>query len=165
MVLSDFLSRQKTDDSNPHEIVPIPFSLRQVLHENYYRINDLTRTIDMGTDKYLVQTRSQTKSSDIKVPEFQGANKDLITHVKPEWQKPVAIPTTCPTPPMHHLRPTHQTQSTDQRLPTNVVPPIPKPRMGQGRAGISRKPNITPPISKPISPIPTPAPKISVTTA
>ena len=26
MVLSDFLSRQKTDDSNPHEIIPISFS-------------------------------------------------------------------------------------------------------------------------------------------
>ena len=56
MVLSDFLSRQKTDDSNPHEIIPISFSLRGVLHENYYRIGNLTRTIDTGTDKYLVQT-------------------------------------------------------------------------------------------------------------
>ena len=28
MVLSDFLSRQKTDDSNPHELIPILFSLR-----------------------------------------------------------------------------------------------------------------------------------------
>ena len=37
MVLSDFLSRQKLDNSNPHEIIPISFSLRKVLHENYYR--------------------------------------------------------------------------------------------------------------------------------
>ena len=28
MVLSDFLSRQKTDDSNPHKIIPILFMLR-----------------------------------------------------------------------------------------------------------------------------------------
>ena len=28
MVLSNFLSRQKTDDSNPHELIPISFSLR-----------------------------------------------------------------------------------------------------------------------------------------
>ena len=27
MVLSDFLSRQKTDDSNPHELIPISFTL------------------------------------------------------------------------------------------------------------------------------------------
>ena len=63
MVLSDFLSKQKTDDSNPHEIIPMSFSLRRVLHENYYRLNDLTGTSDTETDKYLVQTRSQAKSS------------------------------------------------------------------------------------------------------
>ena len=28
MVLSDFLSRQKTDDSNPHKNIPISFTLR-----------------------------------------------------------------------------------------------------------------------------------------
>ena len=26
MILSDFLSRQKNDDSNPHEILPISFN-------------------------------------------------------------------------------------------------------------------------------------------
>ena len=30
MVLSDFLSRQKTDDSNPLEIIPISFNMREV---------------------------------------------------------------------------------------------------------------------------------------
>ena len=34
MVLSDFLSRQNNDDSNPHEIIPISFNMCQVLHEN-----------------------------------------------------------------------------------------------------------------------------------
>ena len=43
MVLSDFVSRQKTDDSNPHEIIPISFNLRGVLHENYYRLNDIRK--------------------------------------------------------------------------------------------------------------------------
>ena len=78
MVLTDFLSRQKTDDSNPHGIIPISFSLRRVFHENYYRISNLTRTIDAETDKYLVQTRTQAKSSGVKVPEVHGANKGLI---------------------------------------------------------------------------------------
>ena len=32
MILSDFLSRQNVDDSNPHEIIPISFNLRTVLH-------------------------------------------------------------------------------------------------------------------------------------
>ena len=158
MVLSDFPSRQDTDDSNPHEIIPISFSLRSVLHENYYRLCDLTRTVGMRTDKYLVQTRSQAKSSGIKLPEFNGANKGLIPHVKPEHQESVAIPTACPTPPTCHLRPTHKTQSTDLRPPTNAVPPMPKPRIGQGRAGIRRKPKITLLISKPIQ-TPTPAPR------
>ena len=34
MVLSDFLSRQNNDDSNPHEIIPISFNRYQVLHKN-----------------------------------------------------------------------------------------------------------------------------------
>ena len=158
MVLSDFLSRQRTDNSNTHEIMLISFSLRRVLCENYYRLNDL-----MGTDKYLVQTRSQVKSSGIKVPEVHSAEKGLIPHVKPECQKSVVAPTTFPTPPTHHTRPTHQTQTIDQGLPTNIMPPIPKPRIRQGRAGIRRKPRVTLPIPKPIQtpapPIPTPAPR------
>ena len=117
------------------------------------------------TRKFLVQTRSQAKSSGIKVPEVHGADKGLILHMKPQHQKSVAIPTACPTPPTHHTRPIHQAQSIDQRLPTNVVPPLPKPRIGQGRAGIRRKPKITPPIPKPIQtptpPIPTPAPRVA----
>ena len=157
MVLSDFLSRQKTGNSNPPEIIPISFNLRRVLHENYYKISDLTRTIDSGTDKYLVQTRSQAKASSVKVPEVHSANKGLIPHVKPECQKPVAIPHEYPIPPIHH------TVHTDQRLPTNAVLPLPKPRIGQGRAGIRRKLKATLPIPKPIEmptpPIPMPAPR------
>ena len=163
MVLSDFLSRQKTDDSNPHEIIPISFSLRRVLHENYYRLNDLTETPETETDKYLVQTRSQAKSSGIIVPEVHGVDKGLIPHIKPEHQKSVVALTTCPTPPAHHTRPTHHTQPIDQGPPTNVVQSVPKPRIGQGRAGIRRKPKVTPPIPKPIQtpvpPIPAPAPR------
>ena len=136
MVLSDFLLRQKTDDTNPHEIIPVSFSLRRVLHENYYRLDNLkTPGTETETDKYLVQTRSQAKSSGIKVQEVHGVDKGLIPHVRAEHQRLVA-PTMHPTPPPHHTRPMHQTQPIDQGLPTNVVPPIPKPKIGQGRAGI-----------------------------
>ena len=55
MILSDFLSRQKHDDSNPHEIIPISFNMDNVLHEMYYNIEK--------SEIYLVQTWSQTKSS------------------------------------------------------------------------------------------------------
>ena len=44
MVLSDFLSRQTNDNSNPHKIVPISFNMHRVLQESFYKI-----------DSYLVQ--------------------------------------------------------------------------------------------------------------
>ena len=161
MVLSDFLSRQKTDGSNPHEIIPISFSLREVLHENYYRLSNITKTVDLEMDKYMVQTRGQAMSSGVSVPEVHGANKDLIPHVKPEKSTIMLgaplIPPTC------HLRPVNHSSSTDQRHPTNAIPPLPKPRVGQGRAGIRRKAKVTLPISKPshtpTPPIPKPAPR------
>ena len=36
MVLSDFLSRQKMDDSNPHEIIPISFTLKSLAGNQFY---------------------------------------------------------------------------------------------------------------------------------
>ena len=48
MVLSEFLSRQKSDNSNPHEIIPLSFSLRKVLHESYYKLRNLTKFTDSG---------------------------------------------------------------------------------------------------------------------
>ena len=35
MVLSDFLSRQKTDDSNPHELIPISFTLKGQVNNHF----------------------------------------------------------------------------------------------------------------------------------
>ena len=70
MVLSDFLSRQNNDVSNPHEIIPISFNMHQVLHENYYNI-----------ENYLVQIRSQTRSSGIKLLEVHGMGKNLESNI------------------------------------------------------------------------------------
>ena len=36
MFLSDFLSRQKTDDSNPHEIIPISCTLKSLACNHFY---------------------------------------------------------------------------------------------------------------------------------
>ena len=36
MVLSDFLSRQKTDSSDPHEIIPISFTLKSLMGNHFY---------------------------------------------------------------------------------------------------------------------------------
>ena len=46
----------------------------QVLDDNYYN------------DKYLIQTRSQTKSSGIKLLEVHGMGKNLDPNLKPEKQ-------------------------------------------------------------------------------
>ena len=38
MILSDFLSRQMHDTSNPHEIIPVSFNIYNTFYETYYRI-------------------------------------------------------------------------------------------------------------------------------
>ena len=48
MILSDFLSRQEIDKSDPHEIIPISFDMKAILNEKYYKIEE--------KGKYLVQT-------------------------------------------------------------------------------------------------------------
>ena len=159
MVLSDFLSRHKLDNSNPHEIIPTSFSLRKVLHESYYRLRNLKNFTNSGMDKYMVQTRAQAKSSGTKLPEVHGAKKDLIPHIKPEK----TVQSTCPIPPTCHLRPIHHILNTDSRSPTNAMPPVPKCRIGQGRAGIRRKPKVALPIPNILQtltlPMPMPAPR------
>ena len=77
MVLSDFLSRQQVDDSDLHEIIPISFNMRDTLKQKYYKV---------GEDTFLIQTRSQTKSSGIKLPAVHGATKTLVPYEIPEKQ-------------------------------------------------------------------------------
>ena len=81
MILSDFLSRQIIDDSNPQEIIPVSSNMTNVLHGRYYNI----RSVRMA-DKYLVQTRSQSKSSTVKALEVHGVDKSINPHVQPEKQ-------------------------------------------------------------------------------
>ena len=40
MILSDFLSRQKQNDSNQHEIIPILFNMQNALQSRYYNIGE-----------------------------------------------------------------------------------------------------------------------------
>ena len=69
------MSRQNNNDSNPHEIIPMSFNMHNLLQENYYKI-----------DSYLVQTRSQARSSGIKLPEVHGMRKNLDPYIKLEKQ-------------------------------------------------------------------------------
>ena len=43
MTLSDFLSRQRMDNSNPHEIIPISFDIQSILRDKYYNIGQEKR--------------------------------------------------------------------------------------------------------------------------
>ena len=79
MILSDFFSRQKINDSNPYEIILILFSLRTVLQDIYY-------SLEGETERYMIQTRLQMKASGIQLPEVHGSRKGLDPHKKPEIQ-------------------------------------------------------------------------------
>ena len=155
VVLSDFLSQQKTDNSNPHEIIPISFTLKSLAGNHFYRIDNESN--QLKTSKYLIQTRSQAKSSGIKVPEIHSANKGLNPHVKPGKQRPLL------TLPMHSIPPTSLVQPVNKGL---LIHPIPKPRIGQGRAGLRRKCKASQPIPLPkemaAQPITTHVPKAAL---
>ena len=69
MVLSDFLSRQDPGDEDTKEIIPISFNMKTVLQNKCYNNNDENK------DRYLVQTRSQTKASGVELPEVHGSGK------------------------------------------------------------------------------------------
>ena len=52
MVLSDYLSRQMGDKSDPHQVIPISFNIRDV---------SLKPCQDKTQDTFMVQTGSQAK--------------------------------------------------------------------------------------------------------
>ena len=68
MILSDFLLRQNVDDRNLHEINPISFNLRTVLLDIYYNLEE-------EKERYMIQTRSQTKAIGVQLPEVHGTRK------------------------------------------------------------------------------------------
>ena len=78
MILSDFLPRQKHDDSNPPEIIPISFNMHNIPYEKYYNIGK--------SEKYPVQTWSKTRYSGIKLPDIHGVSKNLDPNIQPEKQ-------------------------------------------------------------------------------
>ena len=61
MILSDFLSRQNNDGSNPNEIIPVSFDMYNILESN---LNSFGKSNNFGNSKYLIQMCSQAKTSD-----------------------------------------------------------------------------------------------------
>ena len=87
MILSDLLSQQNNDSSNPSEIIPISFNIYSDLEDN--RNFDICNNNDEDK-KYLIQTCSQAKTSGTKLPEIHGIKKELNPNLQPEKQH--AIP-------------------------------------------------------------------------
>ena len=71
MTLSDFLSRQEQDHSNPHEIIPISFNMQNILQSRYYNISEREE------GKYFIQTRLQARSNSITLSEVHGKDKGI----------------------------------------------------------------------------------------
>ena len=80
MILSDFLSQQKNDDSDPSEIIPISFNAYRILEEN--RKGDVCK----NKEKFLIQTCSQANTSSTKLPEVHRVRKELNPNLRPEKQ-------------------------------------------------------------------------------
>ena len=79
MILSDFHSRQKVDNSNSSEIILISFNIKSVLEDKYY-------SLEGEKERYMVQARLQMKASGVQLPEVHGSKKGLDPHKIPEKQ-------------------------------------------------------------------------------
>ena len=119
MVLSDFLSRQLGDKSDPHQIIPISFNMKEVLRRNYQNNKNAT---------FMVQTRSQSKG--VRVPTVQKAPNP--SNRGEQEIKPIIIDDTQTTSDL--LSVNNQQYCTKARRPTNlktpeINQPYPKPVM------------------------------------
>ena len=95
MILSDFLSRQIEDNSNPHEIIPISFNIWEILQESYH---------SMVMDTYNAQTRAQAKAQ---------ANAPTAVDTQPTTQKV--------TPNSDKLPSKTKEESNMKRLPSKII--------------------------------------------
>ena len=84
MILADYLSRNRSKDIDPSELIPISFCCMDV-----YR--GLLNT-EIGLEVYNTGTRSSTKASGEKPPEVHGADKPLDPNLKPEHQSKSKLP-------------------------------------------------------------------------
>ena len=106
MVLSDFLSRQMGDKSDPHQIIPISFNRKEVLLESCQ---------NNAKDAFMVQTRSQSKG--VKAPMVKktpNSTNKRVQEIKPriiddEQNTSNTAETNCPT-------------NTDAKLPIKHPP-------------------------------------------
>ena len=80
MILSDFVSREKHDDSDFHEIIPIPFNMQEIVHARCYNIHDNEQK------RYLIQMRSQAKTSGTILQKVCSIDKGVHPNIRSEKQ-------------------------------------------------------------------------------
>ena len=68
MILADYLSRNRNEDEDPADLIPVSFC----------KIRDI--------EDFCVATRALVKASGETVPEVHGVDKELDPHITPEQQ-------------------------------------------------------------------------------
>ena len=81
MILSNFLSQQKNDNSDPSEIMPISFNAYNILEEN--RNSGMHKR---NEGRFLIETCSQAKMSGTTLLEVHRIRKKLDPNLRPEKQ-------------------------------------------------------------------------------
>ena len=116
MILSEFLSRQLGDDSDPHQIIPISFNIKEILKENYQ---------NMVKDTYMVQTRSQAKAKAANTPAVQSTTRKPVTQDTIPKSDKILVKTDKDSKPNINTQ-TQSLQSTvvSQQLPQGLVIPL-----------------------------------------
>ena len=84
MILADYLSRNRSKDIDPLELIPISFCCMDV----YRGLLDA----EIGLEVYNIGTRSSIKASGEKPPEVHDADKPLDPNLKPEHQSRSKLP-------------------------------------------------------------------------
>ena len=86
IVMTDFVSHQNSDDSNPSEIIPISFNTYKILdNRNFGKCNN-----KVDNKRYLIQTHSEAKTRGTKLPEVHGVQKELDPNLRPEKQHAIS---------------------------------------------------------------------------
>ena len=121
MVSSDFLSRQLGGKSDPHQIIPISFNIKEVLKESCQ---------NNGKAIFMAQTRSQTKG--VKAPMAKKSPKSInekVQEIQPiiindEQDAPDTVKTNYPTSTDVKL---HTKHPPNQTYLQPVIRPPPRP--------------------------------------
>ena len=79
MILADYLSRHRTRDRDPSELIPISFCSLEIY-------KSMIETGDCQTEKYHIHTRAKAREAGETVPDVHGAHKLIDPSYKPEHQ-------------------------------------------------------------------------------